>query len=206
MLSSIGRTAIRKICAGQSHASSARVGECTWRLQRVCGALNSYDATEVRFKSDARFANSFRRHYATASQTIPKPRAKKATPVGKPSTTRKSTRGSAKNATAKPKTKPKKKKIAAKPKPSVKKVLTEAQKAKRAEVQAKVDLKALKATALLSHPKELPSTAWAVFVSGQVKGQSGQSFPGLTKSIADISIKYKNLDASEREVQLIWSI
>jgi hypothetical protein len=201
MLSSIGRTAIRRIGAGQSHASSVRVGERTWQFQRVCIALSSYDATEVHSRPDTRFAHSLRRSYATVSQASPKPRAKKATTAGKPATTRKSSQGSAKNVTAKPK-----KKVAAKPKTRVKKVLTDAQKAKRAEVKAKMELKALKATALLSPPKGLPSSAWAVLVAEQMKEKSGQSFPGLSKSIADISTRYKNLDPSEREVRMIMSI
>lgn len=202
MLSSIGRTAIRRIGAGQSHASSVRVGEWTWQVQRVCVALSSYDATEVHSRPDGRFAHFLRRSYATATKTAPKPRAKKATIAGKPATTRKSSRESARNATAKPK----KKKVAAKPKSRVKKVLTDAQKAKRVEVKAKMELKALKATALLSPPKGLPSSAWAVLVSEQMKEKSGQSFPGLSKSIADISTRYKNLDPSEREVRTMMSI
>jgi hypothetical protein len=201
MLSSIGRTAIRRIGAGQSLASSVRVGERTWQFQRVCIALSSYDATEVHSRPDTRFAHSLRRSYATVSQASPKPRAKKATTAGKPATTRKSSQGSAKNVTAKPK-----KKVAAKPKTRVKKVLTDAQKANRAEVKAKMELKALKATALLSPPKGLPSSAWAVLVAEQMKEKSGQSFPGLSKSIADISTRYKNLDPSEREVRMIMSI
>jgi hypothetical protein len=209
MLSSIGRSAIRRIGAGQSNASSVRVGEWTWQVQRVCIALSSYDATEVHFRHDSRFAHSLRRSYATDSKTTPKPRAKKASTTGTPATTRKSSRGIAKKAATKLKAKPKKKKVAAKPKTRVKKVLTEAQKAKRAEVKAKVELKALKATALLSPPKELPSTAWAVLVSEQMKEkkeQSGQSFPGLSKSMAEIATKYKNLDPSDREVRMIISI
>jgi hypothetical protein len=202
MLSSIGRTAIRRIGAGQSHASSVRVGERTWQFQRVCIALSSYDATEVHSRPDTRFAHSLRRSYVTVSQASPKPHAKKATAAGKPATTRKSSQGSAKKVTAKPK----KKRVAAKPKTRVKKVLTDAQKAKRAEVKAKMELKALKATALLSPPKGLPSSAWAVLVSEQMKEKSGQSFPGLSKSIADISTRYKNLDPSEREVRMIMSI
>ena len=99
-----------------------------------------------------------------------------------------------------------KKKVAAKPKARVKKVLTEAQKAKLAETKAKLELKALKATALLSPPKELPSSAWAVLVSEQMKEKSGQNFPGLANSIVDISTRYKNLDPSEREVRMIISI
>jgi hypothetical protein len=203
MLSSIGRTAIRRIGAGQFHASSVRVGEWTWRVQRVCNALSSYDATEVHSGPDTRFAHSLRRSYSTASTATPKLSTKKDT-AGKPST-RKSSRGTAKKATAKPKAKPKKK-VAAKPKARVKKVLTEAQKAKLAETKAKLELKALKATALLSPPKELPSSAWAVLVSEQMKEKSGQSFPGLANSIVDISIRYKNLDPSEREVRMIISI
>jgi hypothetical protein len=206
MLSSIGRTAIRRIGAGRSHTSSARVSEWTWQAQRVCTTLSSYDATEVHSRPDTRFIHSFRKTYTTASTTISKPRAKKATPAGKPATTRKSTQGSVKKASAKPKAKPKKKKVVAKPKPRVKKVLTEAQKSKRAEVQAKVELKALKATALLSPPKLLPSTAWSVLVAEQMKGQLGQGFPGLAKSIGDIATRYKDLDPSEREVGMTTSI
>jgi hypothetical protein len=207
MLSSIGRTAIRRIGAGQPHASCVRVGEWTWQqVQRVCIALNSHDATEAHSRLDTRIAHSFRRTYATTSTATPKSRAKKATPTGSPATIRKSTRGSTKKAAAKPKAKPKKKKVAAKPKPRVKKVLTEAQKAKRAEAQAKVDLKALKATALLSPPKALPSTAWSVLVAEQMKGQSGQGFPGLAKSVGDIATKYKNLDPSDREVGMTTPI
>jgi hypothetical protein len=83
--------------------------------------------------------------------------------------------------------------------------LTEAQEAKRAETKEKLKLKTLKATAL-SPPKELPSSAWAVLVSELMKEKSGQSFPGISKSIVDISTRYKNLDSSEREVRMIISI
>jgi hypothetical protein len=203
MLSSVGRTAIRRIGAGQSHASAVRVGEWTWQVQRVRIALSPYDATEAHSRPDARLAHSLRRSYVTVSKTTSKPHTKKATPAGTPATTGKSSRGSAKKANAKPKAKSKKKKFAVKPKTRVKKVLTEAQKAKRAEIKAKLELKALKATALLSPPKELPSSAWAVLVSEKMKEKSGQSFPGLAKSIADISTRYKNLDPSEREVRMI---
>jgi len=203
MLSSIGRSAICRIGAVQSRTSSLRVGEWAWQVQRVCIALSPYDATESHSRPDPRFAHSLRRSFATASEATPKPRAKKATTAGKSSTTRKPS--TAKKAAAKPKAKPKKK-VAAKPKTRAKKVLTEAQKAKLAETKAKLELKALKATALLSPPKGLPSSAWAVLVSEQMKEKSGQSFPGLSKSIVDISTRYKNLDPSEREVRMIMSI
>lgn len=206
MLSSIGRNAVRRVGVGQPQASSARVSELTWQIQRVSIALISSDATKVRSRLDTWFTHSFRRTYATATKVASKSRAKKAITAGKDVTTRKSTRGSAKEAVAKPKAKSKKKKVATKPKPRVKKVLTEAQKSKRAEVQAKVELKALKTTALLSPPKPLPATAWSVLVAEMLKGQAGQGFPGLTKSIGDIATRYKNLDPSNREVGRITSV
>jgi hypothetical protein len=200
MLSSIGRNAIRRVATSQNHAVSTGVNQVAWQFQRVHTAPSENDATKAHFKLDTRLVHSFRRTYATATKSASKPSAKTATPSGKTATARKSTRGSAKKATAKPKAKPKKKKVAVKPKPRVKKVLTEAQKSKRAAVQAKEELKALKSAALLSAPRALPATAWSVLVAEQVKGKTGEGFPGLTKSIGDIATRYKNLDPSDREV------
>lgn len=199
MLYSIGRAAIRRVGARQS---SVRVGEWTWHAKRLSIAPSPYEATKIQSGHEPWFAHSLLRSYATASKTTTKLAAKKAT-KGKPATSKRSS-GTSKKATTKPKAKPNK--VKAK---QVKKVLTEAQKAKRADVKAKAELKALKATALLSTPKQLPASAWAVLVSEEMKEKKskiGESFPGATTVMADAAARYKNLDPTEREVRMTLTI
>ena len=198
MLSSIGRAAIRRVGTGQSHAASVRVGEWTWQAQRVCVALGSYDAIKIHSRPESRFVHSLRRSYATASKTTPEPREKKATAGAKSTTTKKSSRAKPKKAAAKPKAKPKKKAATKR----VKKVLTEEQKAKRAEVKARLELREARATALLSGPKQLPASAWMVLVVEEMKeakAKMGESFL-IKNAMPNVTARYKNLGPSEREV------
>lgn len=195
MLSSIGRAAIRRVGAGPSPVASVRVGVWTWQAQRVCFALSPYDATKIHSRHESRFAHSLRRSYATTAKATPKPRASKTTTGGKPAITKKSSQGRSRKAAAKPKAKPKKK-VAAK---RGKKVLTEAQKAKRAQVKARTELRELKATALLSGPKQLPNSAWSVLVAEEL-ANAKPDMGGVQKVMADTGARYKNLGPSEREV------
>lgn len=201
MLSTIGRAAIRRTSLGASYPHSGRVGELAWKLQRICIAENACDTTLSDSLNGARAGKIGRRSFATASK---KPTTARGTKTkSKSTTTKKSATGASKRATAKSKAKPKRK-VAKKPKAPVKKVLTEEQKAKRAEVKAKEEVKALKAAALLSEPKQLPATAWSVLVSEYVKEQKsemGQNFSGVTKSITGAAAKYKSLSPAEREVR-----
>jgi hypothetical protein len=201
MLSTIGRAAIRRTGLGASYPQCGRVGELAWKLQRICIAENACDTTQTYSPHGSRVGNAGRRSFATATKTPTTARATKA--KSKSTTAKKSATGASKRATAKSKAKPKRK-VAKKPKKPVKKVLTEEQKAKRAEVKAKEEVKALKAAALLSEPKQLPATAWSVLVSEYVKEQKsemGQNFSGVTKSITGAATKYKSLNPSEREVR-----
>ena len=201
MLSTIGRAAIRRTGLGASYTQSGRVGELAWKLQRICIAENACDTTHTHSPYASRARNVGIRSFATATKTSTTARGTKT--KSKSTTAKKSASGASKKVTAKSKAKPKRK-LAKKPKKSVKKVLTEEQKARRAEVKAKEEVKALKAAALLSEPKQLPATAWSVLVSEYVKEQKsemGQNFSGVTKSVVGAAAKYKSLGPAEREVR-----
>lgn len=190
MLSDIGRAAIRKTGArvGTSNASTNRVFQSIWRLQRVDRSRkvdNAADRTQLPL--------SLRRLYATttkATQTaVPKPKrvATTTTKVKKPGKL-------PKKAVKKPAAKKPKKKAAIKPKPKpkkkIKKVITP-------EEKEKTSLKALKAAAL-SPPKQKPSTAWKVLVSEIAAEKAGS---GGTASLwsKEAASKYRSLSPQELE-------
>jgi uncharacterized membrane protein YqiK len=201
MLSTIGRAAIRRVGAGASHAQQGRVGELTWQLQRVCIARSSYEASDAHSTRRSGVTYSTRRSYAAAAKSPGPPRAKKTTTKAKSTTTKKTASGSAKKATTRKAAKPKKKVAAKRP---AKKELTAEQVAKRAEVKAKAQIKELKAAALLSGPKTLPASAWAVVFAEDVKhkkSEMGTSFAGVTNIVKEAATRYKNLDSAEREVR-----
>lgn len=155
MLSSIGRSAIRRVVAGASQPSTTRVFQSVWHLQ-AAGVSKSTDNalshTQVSFE--------FRRFLATATKA---PRASKTSAESKPKTSVKKAKD---KAAAKPKTKGR---------PKKKKVVTPEEKAKR-EVQK---LKAL----VLSPPKLKPTSAWKVLFSEL--SVPGQAVSVYAKNVAE---------------------
>lgn len=103
----------------------------------------------------------------------------------------------AKAATKSKKSKAKKK---AKAKPKPRKVLTEEQKAKAAEKRAKAQLKELKAKALLTAPKRLPATSWAVFNAEQLVAAKGTG-QKLQDVVSQSSSRFKALQPAQLEVR-----
>lgn len=198
MLSNIGRAAVRRAGIGGSQSSTGRVGQWTWQVQRVCVSQNSSYAPQSNSANNGQLRYSLKRSYVTATKSAAKPRATRTTTA---KTTKKPVKKVAKKA-AKPKVKakPKKKAVAKKAKP-VKKVLTEEQKAKRAEVKAKNALKELKATALLNQPHGLPATAWGVVLAETMRDLAGFKANGIGGQAAVAAAKYKSLTPSEREVR-----
>jgi hypothetical protein len=173
MLSSIGRSAIRRVVAGASQPSTTRVFQSVWHLQGA-GASKSTDNalshTQVSFE--------FRRFLAAATKAT---RASKTSAESKPKTPVKKAKD---KVAAKPKTKGKPK---AKGRPKKKKIVTPEEKAKQ-EVRK---LKAL----VLTPPKLKPTSAWKVLFSEL--SVPGQAVSVYAKNVAE---KYKSLSPSELEV------
>ena len=116
------------------------------------------------------------------ASTIKKP----ATPTTKPKAKPKAKSKAKPRAKAKPK---------AKPKPR-RRVLTEKQKEAKAKVAASQKIKDLRAKALLTAPKGLPSTAWQVLQNESSKGKTGVNVGVVAK---EASATYKSLTPEERE-------
>ncbi|KAL9128019.1 MAG: hypothetical protein Q9217_003213 [Psora testacea] len=115
----------------------------------------------------------------TSAKSVPKAKSK-AKPRIKP-------KPKPKNAKAKPKSKPKRK------------VLSEAQKARKAVEDEKDKLKQLRLAAL-SPPTAAPGTAWMVYASEALKAKSsGTGGPGLGNTMKDISAKFKALEPEQLE-------
>jgi hypothetical protein len=90
------------------------------------------------------------------------------------------------------KTKAAAKKTAKKPvvkKKKAKKVLTP-------EEKEKADLRELKKMALLKKPTLLPETAWAVYVTNNIKGGQGK----VTDKIKEVARSFAELSESDKEV------
>jgi hypothetical protein len=189
MLSNIGRSAIRRAGAGTSNTSTNRLLQSIWQLHRVNNPEKIHDAS---FRSQ--FSLPLRRLYATVTKatSADKPRARAAG-----TKTKTAKKAAPKKAVKKPKKKAvkPKKKIAKKPKPRAKKILTDEQKTKVAERKERQEVKALKATALLSErPKVKPSTAWMALVSEHAGTGNFQTH------MKEAAAKYKALSAEELEV------
>lgn len=177
MLSTIGRAAIRRI-GGGSASTTNRALQSLWTLQRADHAQSQTP-----------------RCYATATKTVAKPKAKKATTTTKAKTVSKAKPAAKKKAVVKKKLAPKKKKVVLKKKPAVKKKKVPATE----EQKAKAELKVLKAKALLDEePSGLPTTAWLVMSSDALKAKEATVQSGMPA----LSAKYKGLSASELEVCL----
>lgn len=176
MLSNIGRAAVRRVSAGASCQSTARVLQSLWHLQCAGKSNNADSPSNLR-----QCSFSVRRSYATAA----KPKATSSTTEAKPKTK--------KTAPKKPAKKAMKKKVAVKPKPKAKpkkKVITEEQK-QRAE------LKALKVTAL-TPPKGKPATAWAVLLTDMMKNHTSGD-KRVASASAEAAARYKSLTTEELE-------
>jgi hypothetical protein len=193
MLSTIGRAALKRVGVGACH--SRPVAQCTLQLQRL-----SISQSQVQTESAhlPQFATAHGRSYATAAKIVAKPRVKKAaaaaTATKKPA--------AKKPVKVKKPVKAKKPAKAKKAKKVVKKVLTEAQLARKAARDDKAKMKELKAAALISEPKLLPTTAWSIAFGEGLKATSSadRASIGLKTLTTALAEKYKNLSAAEREV------
>ncbi|KAI1847430.1 hypothetical protein JX265_005510 [Neoarthrinium moseri] len=169
MLSSIGRAAVRRLAATPVATSSANVVAATW-------------ACRVPFRP-ARLCAA--RLYATA---VSKP-AKKPAAAAKTTSTKTKKPASTK-AAAKPK------KTAAKAK--AKKPVQKAPRAKKPLSPEQQDIKLrreLKKKALYDTPRQLPESAWTVFLTQETR----QALPsgGITKMMPEIAARFKALSSSE---------
>lgn len=181
MLSSIGRSAVRRVVARRPQSTNKSL-QSIWHFQRVDTHSSS---------AHSRRSVSAQRSYATATKVATKPKAKKTT-AAKPKT-KKTTKTTPATAVKKPITK--KKVVAKKPKPKakkpVKKVLTEEQK-------SRADLKALKEAAL-SPPTKKPDTVWQAVLTETTRADgTGGDVALKSKSAA---ARYKSLSPAEIEVR-----
>lgn len=204
-----GRTIARRFVANDSRSIATRVSAAPASTSRVAFSqltsahLNKLSRRQNVIKYAFRgFTNTALRSEAASKTAAPK----KGRTAGTKTTTKKTTAtkkpATKKAATKKPAAKkPKKKAVKAKPK---KKVLTPEQKAEKKTkadaLKKRTHIKALKEQALLTGPKQLPRTAWAVVFAEQNSGAG--SITDKAKTAAE---KYKNLSASEREVSLTGS-
>lgn len=193
MLSTIGRSAVRRV-AGGATLSTNRALQIIFQRQRV----NSNEHPENPL-SGSQPSFALHRAYATAATDSKKPTK---TASARATKTKAKT---AVKANAKPKVKKTAKK-ALKKKP-VKKVVAKKKPVKKAkkvpteEEKAKAQVKELKLKALVPPKKKSPA-AWSVFLGEYVKGTSGV---GSTSKLADVtreaSIAFKGLNAEQLQVQ-----
>lgn len=198
MLTSIGRAAIRRTGL-KATASTKRGCQSIWQLQQLHSTQCKIDVFSSVFLSRA---------FATATKTAPKPTSAKA----KSSTTKTAKKPAKKAAASKkpgPKATAKKpaKRPAKKPakKPATKRRgLTQIQKDRLKKSKDYANLVALKETALLSTPKQLPASAYLVFATdNNLLGGGPAALGGRSKEAA---AQYKNLSPAEIEVrQPYWS-
>ncbi|KAM3074132.1 hypothetical protein ACMFMG_003046 [Clarireedia jacksonii] len=193
MLSSISRAAIKRVVG--LHPSSTRFLASTSQLQRVEAHQN---ATFISPSSLLSFLA--RRSYATATKSAPakKPAATKAAtkkPAAKKTATTKSAAKKPAKKPAKKAVKKPVKKAKAKPKPKPKpKPKARTKKPVKESVLAFRKRKQLREAALLAEePEAKPITARAVFMTSNLKGQSGKD--KFLKANAEL----KALSASEIE-------
>jgi hypothetical protein len=185
MLSTIGRSAIRRIGGGAS-ISTNRALQGLWQLHRA-EYISAPDNTVAQPHSWLKLARS----YATATKAAAKPKTTKAKTTTKSKTT---TKPKAKKAA---KAKPVKKKKAA-PKKAVKKPKVEL----TDEQKTRAEVKQLKVKALLAEePKGLPNSAWQVFLTRHVRADSDDKV-SLLEHAKSASTQYKNLSPSELAVSL----
>ena len=168
--------AIRLAVGRATHASGALpVSSASSRV-----ALNR--AAALRYRP----AHATRSFVATAGRPTPAAvRTTGRTAAGRPKPARK---------TATKKAKPKAKaKAKPKPKKRVRKVLTP-------EEKKAVEVRSLKATALLKEPPKLPDRTWLVYVVQQTKGNKVGA-GNLTGSMAAIAQSFRTLAASDIQVR-----
>jgi hypothetical protein len=127
-----------------------------------------------------------RRYYTKDAEATAKTRSSTSRPKSKGPTIRNTKAAELK---AKGKAKLKNKAV-----PKKRKTLTEKQKVKLEAKKNNEKIKSLKAAALLSPPKQLPSSAWLVLVTEFTKNGV------VTSGVREASSKYKSLDVSEKEV------
>ncbi|KAL9610709.1 MAG: hypothetical protein Q9167_004601 [Letrouitia subvulpina] len=165
---------------------------CNGKLEECCSLLTPSTirtyATEPVSRPKAhtgRTASAPRKKTATASRAKPAKRAtRKATSKKGKSKAKPRTRARSTKARTKAKAKPKPKR----------KVLTDKQKAELKKKKEATQLKLLKTTAL-EPPKELPRTAWSVFLAESVKTNKGP----VTSRAKEASSKFKALAPGQRE-------
>lgn len=143
----------------------------------------------------ARFAvRGYAAATATRSRTTAAKTAAKKTPAKKAAPKKTATKKAAAKKPAAKKPVSKKKKTTPKKKAAPKKV----KKVKTDEEKLADQKKALKRTALLNkEPKQLPSTAWAVYNAQQLSSVGGASLPERVKTVA---AQYKTISESEKQV------
>lgn len=182
MLSTIGRSAIRRIGGGAS-ISTNRALQSLWQLHRA-----EYISATANTTAQPLSWLKIARTYATATKAAAKPKTTKAK-----STTKSTTKPKAKKAAKK---KPVKKKKAA-PKKAVKKpkvTLTEEQK-------ARAEIKQLKVKALVAEePAGLPNSTWVVFLTREIRNNASKG--SATERSSSAAAQYRNLSPSELAVSL----
>ncbi|KAI1132072.1 hypothetical protein F5Y10DRAFT_261551 [Nemania abortiva] len=185
MLSSIGRSATRRLASTAFATSHARLVVFRATTKPHFGAPSIY-GSPIRG-----FASAGQTRKVSTSKSAGKSSTKK--PAKKP--TKKTTT----KAKAKPKTKAKTK---AKAKPKAKPASKRVKKPISAERKTLLERRALKRVALFTEPKLLPAQPWQLFVVEQTQGKKdGQT---IVQKMASLGQEYKALPSSE--IQRLESI
>lgn len=179
MLSSIGRAAVKR--------TVTRGPISTNQFRRV-GSIQDNASCQHRSLI------FLQRSYATATKVAATPRSK--TAARAKSETKTATKKATKEAVEQS-AKPVKQQVANEPAVKKVKILSAKQEEKKKTLEARLNLRTLKATAL-SEPAVLPDHPWKLFMH-----QEMGKMPGLVSSrLPEISVKYKSLSPSELEVRL----
>jgi hypothetical protein len=185
------RLNIHQVAALSTRASPA-VEQPIRRVSRLSNARTATTVVKSAYSPVARLnnANQWARCYATAAAESKTGK----TTAGRPKKT-----GTAAKKPAKPKAKkPKKKVVKPKAKPTEEQLAKK--KASREQQKLKDDIQKTKAESLAeTEPKTPMSHPWPLFVKKRLQGSKGV----ITSQLSTISVEYKNLPSSEREVRVL---
>lgn len=194
----VGRIVAHRLASSVAATSSSRLVVAK-QLGRVSGSpllragfVRAYATPGRPKKSDTDSSTqSAGRSRKTADGAAPK----KVTAAKKTTATKATTKATAKKATGTSKS-PKAKKTS--PPPKKKKVLTDKQKAAKELSKARKEKAELKQKALFTEPKNLPRTAWTVYMTREA---AGGGFEGdMVAKMPTIANAFKALSSSELEV------
>ncbi|KAK8114216.1 hypothetical protein PG999_006285 [Apiospora kogelbergensis] len=194
----VGRIVAHRLASSVAATSSSRLVVAK-QLGRVSGSpllragfVRAYATPGRPKKSDTDSSTqSAGRSRKTADGAAPK----KVTAAKKTTATKATTKATAKKATGTSKS-PKAKKTS--PPPKKKKVLTDKQKAAKELSKARKEKAELKQKALFTEPKNLPRTAWTVYMTREA---AGGGFEGdMVAKMPTIANAFKALSSSELEI------